>query len=81
VTRKLHLAPHFSSAEVRRRYQPIMDPVESRRWHLLWLASDQTSLTDAARVVGLNYCPANQTEVPSQEGLSLVADAISFDVG
>jgi len=28
--------------------------MESRRWHLLWLVSEPMSLTDAARLVGMN---------------------------
>ncbi|MEM6717558.1 MAG: winged helix-turn-helix domain-containing protein [Cyanobacteria bacterium P01_C01_bin.147] len=55
MPRKLHLAPHYSSTELKARYRASTDPVESRRWHLLWLVSEQTTLTDAARAVGLNY--------------------------
>ena len=55
MPRKLHLEPHFLSAELKSRYRASTDPVESRRWHLLWLVSAQTTLTEAARVVGLNY--------------------------
>ncbi|WP_299489664.1 helix-turn-helix domain-containing protein, partial [Acaryochloris sp. IP29b_bin.137] len=55
MPRKLHLKPHFSTEELKARYRVSHDPVESRRWHLLWLVSDQTTLTHAAQVVGLNY--------------------------
>ena len=55
MPRKLHLEPHFAADELKARYRVSQDPVESRRWHLLWLVSEQTTLTDAAQVVGLNY--------------------------
>ena len=55
MPRKLHLEPHFSAADLKTRYRASRDPVESRRWHLLWLVCEQNSLTDAAKVVGLNY--------------------------
>ena len=55
MARPLHLEPHFSADELKARYRASDDPVESRRWHLLWLVHTQTTLTDAAKVVGLNY--------------------------
>ena len=55
MPRKLHLAPYYSSTELKARYRTSTEPVESRRWHLLWLVSEQTTLTDAARAIGLNY--------------------------
>ncbi|MEO1134928.1 MAG: winged helix-turn-helix domain-containing protein [Cyanobacteria bacterium J06639_1] len=55
MPRKLHLESHFSSEQLKARYRACTDPVESRRWHLLWLVCEQSSLTDAAAVVGFNY--------------------------
>lgn len=55
MPRKLHLEPHFSSNELQARYRASRDPVESRRWHVLWLVSEEMTLTDAAKAVGLNY--------------------------
>ena len=55
MPRNLHLEPHFSPDELKGHYRASRDPVESRRWHLLWLVSEQTTLTHAAQVVGLNY--------------------------
>nr|WP_262561904.1 helix-turn-helix domain-containing protein [Acaryochloris sp. CCMEE 5410] len=55
MPRKLYLEPHFSPDELKSHYRASQDPVESRRWHLLWLVSEQTTLTQAAQVVGLNY--------------------------
>ena len=55
MARKLHLEPHFSADELKTRYRSSRDPVESRRWQLLWLVCEHTTLTDAAKVVGINY--------------------------
>lgn len=55
MTRKAQLEPHFSSDELKRHYQRTTDMVERRRWHLLWLVSEQWSIKQAAQAVGLNY--------------------------
>lgn len=55
MPRPLHLEPHFSADELKARYRTSQDPVEARRWHLLWLVHTQMSLTEAVKVVGLNY--------------------------
>lgn len=55
MPRKLHLEPHFSPEVLKTHYRASRDPVESRRWHLLWLVSEDATLTDAAKAVGLNY--------------------------
>ena len=55
MPRKLKLENHYSSEELKERYRSTQDPVESRRWHLLWLVSTGHTLTSAAQVVGLNY--------------------------
>lgn len=70
--RKLELAEHLTSEELKQRYRAATDPVESRRWHLLWLVSEHWYVKDAAEVVGLHYDYArkivhsyNQTGVTS----------------
>lgn len=55
MPRKLHLEPHFSVSELKTRYRESQDPIETRRWHLIWLVADQQSLSAAAAAVGLNY--------------------------
>jgi len=55
MPRKLHVESHFSLDELKTRYRNSQDPVESRRWHLIWLVSDESTLTEAAKVVGFNY--------------------------
>ena len=46
---------HFSSAELKTRYLSTLDKVERRRWHLLWLVSEQWTIKQAAKAVGINY--------------------------
>lgn len=55
MTRKAHLEAHFSSAELKTRYLSTLDKVERRRWHLLWLVSQQWTIKQAAQAVGINY--------------------------
>ena len=55
MVRKLELEAHLSRAELETEYKNSQDPVESRRYHLLWLVSQDYSLTEAAKVDCLNY--------------------------
>ena len=49
------VANHLSHSELKHRYQKATDPVEGRRYHLMWLVKGGRSLKQAAEVVGLNY--------------------------
>lgn len=60
MVRKAHLETHLSSAELKTRYLRTSDKVERRRWHLLWLISEQWTIKQAAHGVGLNYDYARQ---------------------
>ena len=55
MPRKIYLEPHFSPEELKSHYRASQDPVESRRWHLLWHVSEQTTLTHAAQ----GHCQLN----------------------
>jgi transposase len=55
MPRKLSLQPHLSPSELKVHYFESADPVESRRFHLLWLAAQKYTLVDAAQTVGINY--------------------------
>ncbi len=55
MPKKLELIPHLSSEELQDRYRKAKDPVEVRRWHLLWKVSQGWSCKDSAWAVGLNY--------------------------
>jgi len=55
MARKLSLQKHLSAPELKVLYRSSTDPVESRRYHLLWLVTQGSTLSEAAPVVGLNY--------------------------
>ncbi len=55
MPKKVELEPHLSHSDLKTRYRSSHDPVESRRWHLLWKVASGWRVKDAASVVGLNY--------------------------
>lgn len=55
MPRKAHLEPHLSSDELKNCYHHCRDPVESRRFHLLWLVSSGWQIKKAAVAIGLSY--------------------------
>jgi Transposase and inactivated derivatives len=75
MARTISLANHFTSDELKTRYQRSTDPVESRRWHLLWLVSQQRYLIDAAACVGVSYSYARKVvHAYNSDGLSAIAN-------
>jgi molybdate transport repressor ModE-like protein len=55
MTRKTDLASHYSANELKQKYLKSKDPVESRRWHLLWKVSLGWTIKDSAVAVGISY--------------------------
>ena len=56
MTRHLLLHPHVPTEDLAQRARQAPTPVEARRWQLLALiADDRMPVTEAARLVGLNY--------------------------
>lgn len=55
MVKKVHLQAYLTSSELKTRYLCASDRVESRRWHLLWLVSQQWTIQQASKAVGLNY--------------------------
>ncbi|MEA5501234.1 helix-turn-helix domain-containing protein [Limnoraphis robusta] len=55
MTRKTDLASHYSTNELKQKYLKSKDPVESRRWHLLWKVSLGWTIKDSAVAVGISY--------------------------
>lgn len=49
MPKKAYIPTHFSSDELKK------DPVESRRWHLLWKVSQGWTVKNAALAVRINY--------------------------
>lgn len=55
MPKKAFLANHFNSSELKRKYLTSPDPVESRRWYILWKVSLGWTIKDSAIAVGLTY--------------------------
>ena len=53
--RKLQIESHYSAAELKARYRACCDPVEARRWQLIWLVTEGKTLTAAAEAIAFNY--------------------------
>lgn len=53
--RKLQLTSHHEVGELKARFRRCPDPVEARRWQLIWQVSKGQSLTAAAKSIGFNY--------------------------
>lgn len=68
------LANHLSSEELKARYQSSSDPVESRRWHLLWLLSQQWYLLDAAVSIGVSYSYARKGVYAHNKDVQTIAN-------
>ena len=55
MPKKAHLENHYSSDELKNKYLKSPDPVESRRWHLIWKVSLGWSIKNSAIAMGMNY--------------------------
>jgi hypothetical protein len=55
MPKKAYIANHFSAEELKDKYRCCKEPVEARRWHLLWKISSGWTIKDAALAVGLDY--------------------------
>ncbi|WP_293098588.1 hypothetical protein [Moorena sp. SIOASIH] len=55
MPKKAYLADHLSNGELKKRYRASLDPVEARRWHLLWKISLGWTIKNAAVPVVINY--------------------------
>lgn len=55
MPKKVELEPHLSHSDLKARYRASCDPIEARRWYLLWKVASGWTVKAAAAVVGLNY--------------------------
>jgi len=55
MPKKAHLESHLSTEELKRRYLHSCDPVESRRWHLVWMVASGWTIKKAAKAIAINY--------------------------
>jgi hypothetical protein len=75
MVRKAYLHPYLTSKELKTRYLCSSDRVESRRWHLLWLVSQQWTIHQASQVIGLNYDYAKEiVKAYNQQGEKAIAN-------
>lgn len=45
----------MSEKELKNRYWQATNPVEARRWQLLWLISQKKTILEASIIIGINY--------------------------
>ena len=55
MPKKAYLAPHLSTLELKNRYRQSKNPMESRRWHLLWKIAQGWTIKNSALAVGISY--------------------------
>lgn len=55
MARKANLVGHLSTKELKREYRSSRDPVEAKRWHLLWKVSAGWTIKNSALAVGVHY--------------------------
>ena len=53
--RNLQLKSHYPIDELKARFRGCRDPVEARRWQLIWQVSNGQTLTAASTAIGFNY--------------------------
>lgn len=55
MPKKAYLASHLSAFELKRRYRQSKNPIELRRWHLLWKMFQGCTIKNSAAAVGISY--------------------------
>lgn len=55
MPKKAYLASHLNTFELKKRYQRSKNPIESRRWHILWKIAQGWSIKSSAVAVGISY--------------------------
>ena len=55
MPKKAYLASHITTFELKKRYRQSKNPIESRRWHLLWKIAQGWTIKNSALAVGLSY--------------------------
>jgi transposase len=55
MPKKAYLANHLNANELKEKYLTSQDPVEARRWHILWKVALGWTMKNSAIAVGLDY--------------------------
>ena len=55
MPRTATIVPHLPVEELKDRYRKSRDPVETKRWHLLWKVASGWTIKNSAVAVGISY--------------------------
>jgi transposase len=55
MPKKAYLSAHFQPSELKHKYLTSKDPVEARRWGLIWKAVVGWTIKNSAIALGINY--------------------------
>lgn len=55
VPPRVQLKPHLTIGEIKRLCRQVPDSVEARRWHLVYLVTQQWTIRQAAQRLEMNY--------------------------
>jgi transposase len=55
MLKKAYLSAHFQPSELQHKYLTSKDPVEARRWGLIWKVAVGWTIKNSAIALGINY--------------------------
>ena len=55
MPKKAYLSAHFPPSELKHKYLTSKDPVEARRWGLIWKVAVGWTIKNSAIALGINY--------------------------
>jgi transposase len=55
MPKKAYLSAHFQPSELKHKYLTSKDPVEARRWGLIWKVAVGWTIKNSAIALGINY--------------------------
>ena len=55
MPKKAYLSAHFQPSELKHKYLTSKDPVEARRWGLIWKVAVGWTIKNSAITLGINY--------------------------
>ena len=55
MPKKAYLSAHFQPSELKHKYLSSKDPVEARRWGLIWKVAVGWTIKNSAIALGINY--------------------------
>ncbi len=55
MPKKAYLSAHFQPSKLKHKYLTRKDPVEARRWGLIWKVPVGWTIKNSAIALGINY--------------------------